>query len=151
MKLQHLMDYHARLKPAVEIGRGPFGTRSFGEVIDGVFEGPELRGRLLSGGGDWILVDDSGLGHVDVRAIFETEDGAHIYAQYLGILELNEKVMNAFASGGSTEFGDTYFMVTPRFETGDERYAWLNSKVCVCEGRICEGGVEYRAYTLEND
>lgn len=151
MKLVHLMDYHAELKPAVNVGAGPLGARSFGEVTGGEFEGPKLRGKLLSGGGDWILVDANGVGHVDVRVIFETNDGAHIYAQYYGTLEMNEKVMTAFATGGDTEFGDTYFMVAPRFETGDERYAWLNRKVCVCEGRIRAGGVAYRAYTVEND
>jgi hypothetical protein len=30
------------------------------------------------------------------------------------------------ARGEAIEFGETYFMTTPRFETGDERYALLN-------------------------
>jgi hypothetical protein len=150
MKLEHLMDYHASLKPAVDVGVGPYGARSFGEVSGGEFEGPRLKGRLLPGGGDWILVDGNGVGHIDVRAIFETDDGARIYAQYHGTLEMNERVMTALATGGDTEFGDAYFMVAPRFETGDERYAWLNDKVCVGEGRIREGGVAYRAYCVEN-
>lgn len=151
MKLEHLMDYEAQLKPGVAVGRGPLGNRTFAEVTAGEFSGPRLKGKLLSGGGDWILVDDQGIGNVDVRLIFQTDDGAHIYVQYLGTLEMNEKVIAAVTSGGETEFGDTYFMVAARFETGDERYAWLNSKVCVCQGRIKQGGVAYRAYTVEND
>ena len=151
MKLEYLMTYNAELKSAIAMGKGPYGTRSFGEVKGGRFEGPKLKGKLLTGGGDWVLVDDKGMGHLDVRANFETDDGAVIYGQYYGRLEFNEAVLAAFASKGDTDYGDSYFIVTPRFETGDERYAWLNDRVCVAEGRIKGGGVEYRCYTVEND
>jgi hypothetical protein len=53
------------------------------------------------------------------------------------------------ASAGSTDFADQYFRTTPRFETGDSRYAWLNQSVFVGEGRLYPGfGVEYRVYRL---
>jgi len=42
-------------------------------------------------------------------------------------------------------------MTAPRFETGDERYAWLNDLVCVGEGRSTEDGVAYRVYAVVND
>lgn len=151
MKLELLMTYKATLKPGVPMGQGPIGTRTFAEVTGGTFEGPKLKGKLLTGGGDWILIDGGGMGHVDVRANFETDDGARIYAQYLGRLEMNDAIMQALGSGNDSDYGDTYFMTSPRFETGDERYAWLNHKVCVAEGRVLNGGVEYRCYTVEND
>ena len=37
------------------------------------------------------------------------------------------------------------------FETGDERYAWLNSVVAVAEGRVLPNAVEYRVYACAND
>jgi hypothetical protein len=62
---------------------------------------------------------------------------------------MNEKMQAAMAAGQGTEFGDQYFRTTPRFETGDERYAWLNQAVFVSEGRIYPGlGVEYRVYRV---
>ncbi|MEZ4548861.1 MAG: DUF3237 family protein [Thermodesulfobacteriota bacterium] len=48
------------------------------------------------------------------------------------------------------EFGEAYFMIQPRFETGDPRYAWLNGVVSAGEGRIVPGKVEYKIYALEN-
>ena len=42
-------------------------------------------------------------------------------------------------------------MVTPRFETGDERYAWLNELVCVGEGEPVPGGVAHRIYAVVNN
>jgi hypothetical protein len=67
------------------------------------------------------------------------------------ITELVEEcVMNAgaMAPGGSTGFDDQYFRTTPRLETGDERYAWVNSTLFVGEGRMTEAGVEYRIYGI---
>jgi hypothetical protein len=48
-----------------------------------------------------------------------------------------------------TDFGDQYFYISPRFETGDERYAWLNQSVFVGQGRVYPGfGVEYNVQRL---
>jgi hypothetical protein len=150
VKLELLMTYHADLKPPVEIGAGPLGTRIVYDVLGGRAEGPRLRGRLLESGADWILVDASGIGRLDVRATLETHDAARIYMQYFGVLEMNDAVQNAIAGGGSTDFGDTYFMTQPRFETGDPRYAWLNAVVAVAEGRVLPNAVEYRVFQVSN-
>ena len=85
-----------------------------------------------------------------MRGTLETDDGAHIYIQYHGVLEMNEKVLGALEKGEATDYGDTYFMTQPRFETGDPRYAWLNRVVAVAEGRILPNAVEYRVYELAN-
>ena len=150
MKLVHLLTYRADLKPPVEVGKGPFGTRSIFDVTGGSAEGPRLRGKLLASGGDWLLLDEGGIGRLDVRGTLETDDGAHIYVQYFGVLEMNEKVLGALGKGEATDYGDTYFMTQPRFETGDPRYAWLNRVVAVAEGRVLPNAVEYRVYELVN-
>lgn len=151
MKLELLMEYHADLAPPVAVGKGPYGTRQIFEVTGGSFEGERLKGKILTGGADWILIDHEGVGHLDVRGTFQTHDGANIYLQYYGSLVMNEKVQSALESGGSTDYGDTRFFTAPRFETGDERYAWLNSVVAVAEGRVLPGAVEYRVYECVND
>ena len=152
MQLEPLMTFRGNLKPEAQpVGKGPYGTRQIFEVTDGSFEGERLKGDILSCGGDWLLIDDASVGHLDVRLTLRTDDGAHIYVQYTGVLELNDKVAAAMAASTGTEFGDTYFMTQPRFETGDERYAWLNNLVAVAEGRMIPGGVEYQVYACRND
>ena len=143
MKLEYLLTYRAELKPAVNVGAGPNGTRQVYDVTGGTFEGPKLRGTLLPSGGDWIQVGSDGMGRLDVRATFKTDDGAHIYVQYFGVADFAAG-MEKFSRGESTDFGEIYFITTPRFETGDERYAWLNRIVAVAEGRAGPGWVEYR-------
>jgi hypothetical protein len=110
--------------------------------------GARLRGRILPSGGDWLLVGSDGVGRLDVRATVETDDGAYIYLVYFGVLHMNDKVAQAVASGGSTEYGDTYFFTQPRFETGDARYAWLNGIVAIGQGKIAPNRVEYRVYSV---
>jgi len=150
MKLEPLMTYHADLLPAVMVGVGPQGTRAIFEVTGGAFEGPRLRGKLLTGGGDWMLIDAQGMGHLDVRATFETHDGALIYVQYFGRVVVTEAINQALQGKGATDYGDTHFFTQPRFETGDARYAWLNQVVAVAQGRVVRGRVEYQVFACAN-
>jgi uncharacterized protein DUF3237 len=148
MKLEPLMTVHADLKAPVDIGTGPYGTRLVFDVTGGHFEGARLRGTLIPSGGDWLLIDTAGVGHLDVRITLETEDGARLYVQYYGVLVVNDYVNRALSQGGSTEYGETYFMTQPRYETGDARYQWLNSVMAVAEGRLASSAVEYQVFAL---
>ena len=151
MKLKPLMTVHGDLKPPVDAGKGPYGQRVIFDVTGGTFEGDKLQGTLLPSGGDWILIDDEGIGHLDVRITLKTADDALLYVQYFGVLEMTEAVNTALAGGKPTNFGDTYFMTSPRIETGDTRYNWLNNIVAVAEGRVVASAVEYQVYELVND
>lgn len=150
MNLDYEFSYRAKLKAPLAVGPGPYGTRHFFEVSEGEFEGKRLKGKLTSGGGDWLLVGTDGFGRLDVRAQFVTTDGAAFYLRYEGVLEMNDKVQAAISSpNGSTDYGDHYFRTCPRFETGDSRYAWLNQTLFVAEGHLLPGPtVEYQVYRV---
>ena len=136
----------ASLHEPQSVGAGPNGTRVHYGIADGVIEGERLNGKVLSGG-EWALIGPDGCLRPDVRMQVQTHDDAHIYIQYLGILEMNETVQNALAQGTGTEFGDQYFYINPRMETGDERYSWINTTFFVGEGRLLpDSQVEYRVW-----
>lgn len=149
-ELEYVGTYDAKLKPPLETG-GPFGTRMIFEAIGGEFRAVSgERGELLTGGADWLLVGPDGYGRLDVRAQVRMEDGAIIFVQYLGVIEMNEAVGNAMENGTATNFDDHYFRTTPRFETSDPKYAWLQQGVFIGQGRIIEGlGVEYNVYRVK--
>ena len=157
MKLDLLMEYTARLRePVVDLGGGPFGTRQIYSVVDGTFEGPRVRGRFLSGA-DWALQDAEGVSRLDLRFTLATDDGAMIYGQGFGIMKADPSRPSR-PDGEPPDYGDMYFMSTPRFETGDERYKWLNDLVCVGEGKASPGDEEgihaivtFRLYAVLND
>ena len=141
-KLEPLMTIHADLKPPVDFGAGPYGARLVFDVTGGHFEGARLRGTLLPSGGDWLLLDADGTGHLDVRITLQTDDGARIYVQYYGVIVMNEAVSKALTQGGATAYGETYF--------GDARYKWINSVIAVAEGRVVSGNVEYQVFAVVN-
>ena len=142
--------YRAEVKMAVTVGAGPYGTRLFFEVLGGSFEGKRLNGKMLTGDGDWLLAGEDGFARVDVRTQFLTDDGAVIYSYYGGLLQMTPKVQAPLTDpNSSTDFTDQYFRTTPRFETGDPRYAWKNECLFVSEGRILPGRtVEYKCYRV---
>ena len=149
MQLEYELGYHANLKEPLAVGPGPYGMRFVVEVLGGRFEGPRLRGEILTGGADWLLAGPDGFGRLDVRAQLVTHDGAALYLSYHGILEMNDKVQRALAEAGGTEYGDQYFRTAPRFETGDPRYAWVNHALFVAKGHLRPGRiVEYEVYRV---
>ena len=147
MNLEFAFTLSATIKVPVNVGAGPFGERQYFEVTGGTIDG-KLNGKLLTGGGDWLLIGTDGFARLDVRAQLVTDDGAFIYMNYFGLLELSEKVGQALASGGTTDYSDQYLRTTPRFETGDPRYAWLNQSIYVAEGRLNAGVLEYTIYRV---
>jgi hypothetical protein len=136
-----------------EAGTGPFGQRMFFTVTGGEVVGDRIKGSIVGASGDWLLAGPDGVGRLDVRATVETADGAVIFLQYAGVLELAPNVMAAVGGDGpATGYGEQYFFTTPRAETGDERYAWMNRTVYLGQGRVLPGpAVEYRVFRVDND
>jgi hypothetical protein len=146
MKLVQEFTASAILNPPLPIGAGPIGTRMYYGVTGGGVTGERLNGKIV-GGGEWALIGPDGFLRVDVRLQVETHDGAYLYIQYTGLLEVNEAVQAALANGTGTDYGDQYFFTNPRIETGDERYAWVNTTFFIGEGHIAPNhGVEYRVW-----
>ena len=124
-------------EPPITMGTGPAGTRLVSETANGEVRGDRLRGQVGSAV-DWLTVGPEGTGTIDVRAMLRTDDGARIFVQYNGRLD---------ASRG-WQFPMTAY-VAPRFETGDERYAWLNRIQAVGKGTINEDlSVDYEWYEV---
>ena len=117
----------------------------------GEVSGDRLKGSIApSAGGDWLLIGQDGYGRLDVRNTVLTVDGACIYIQLHGLVELTPAVLAVFAGGDTpTDFGEQYFVATPRLETGDERYAWVNRTLFVAEARILPGPrIDYRLFRI---
>jgi hypothetical protein len=149
MDLVHEFTFTAELDDAVPVGPGPFGTRRIRHVRGGEVTGERIRGTVGAGGADWVLVGPDGWGRLDVRLTIHTHDGAHLYVQYLGVIEYTDAALAANAGERSSDYGDHYFRTAPRLETGDERYAWVNRTLFVGEGRLHPGPVvEYRVHRV---
>lgn len=132
LPVEHLFSLHATLAQSIVIQDGPQGTRFIAPVNGGTFEGPKMRGTIApQPGGDWVTVRADGTMKLDVRIVLQTDDGASILVQYYGT--------------GSREAG---VRSAPIFETGDERYAWLNNVLAVGIGTPGQGEVHYDVYRV---
>ena len=150
MELVHEMTLHCVVGGDVlSPGPGPLGMRVVASLSGGTVPGERINGTLEGAGADWLLIGTDGYGRVDVRGQIVTDDGAAVYVQYFGLLEMNKAVGRASVDPtGETGYADQYFRITPRFETGDQRYAWLNTSVFVAEGRVATDGVEYEVFRV---
>ena len=66
------------------VGATPIGERRNVPVTGGTFEGKRLRGTIMPGGSDWIVVRADGVWQLDVRLPLQTDDGALINMSYKG-------------------------------------------------------------------
>jgi hypothetical protein len=136
LPVEFLYRLHLDVGPATFISGAPGGTRVVAAIVGGTFEGPRLKGTVGPGpAGDWVTVRADGSMALDVRVLLTTEDGATILCTYVGLMRNVDGVMQARGA--------------PLFETGDERYAWLNGVVGVGIGRAGADGVDYEVYALQ--
>lgn len=132
LKSELLFSMTATLESPQQIGKTHEGRRSVFYATGGTVDGPKVKGTVLPGGGDWFRLREDGIGELDVRATFKTDDGALIYTHYTGV------------TNGKTG----YFRTTPRFETSAEKYQWMTQLVAVGVGRAGGGGVSYEVYHI---
>jgi hypothetical protein len=149
VETERLLDLRADLEHAQILGATPVGARSIHIISGGTFEGPKLRGSVRSGGGDWFVLLANGAGELDVRMTLETDDGALIYLRYTGVLDLDPAVAARVFGGEDVSPSEYYFRTQPRFETGSEKYAWLNKIVCIGSGIVAPGRVAYRIFAVK--
>ncbi|HEX7427605.1 MAG TPA: DUF3237 domain-containing protein [Mycobacterium sp.] len=144
---EHLFDMYVELQPAQLIST-TLGTRLTFITKGGVIEGPRLQAELLPGGGDWMLVGADQIGRVDVRATLRTHDGALIHYETRGVIKVPADGLDRLAAGEVLPFEETYVRTTPKFETADDRYTWLNEIVAVGYNVLSPGRIDYRIYQL---
>jgi len=122
------------------IPNGPFVARVIVEVSSWEMEGERIRAKLKgAAAADWATVTPDGtILSIDVRATVETDDGAAIFIEYCG------------RSDASEGFGSRPNFIAPRFESGDERYAWLNRIQAVGRGIVSPDltSIEYELFEL---
>ena len=148
LKSEFLFQMSAEIERPQTLGDTPAGKRYIAYVRGGTFEGPRLKGRVLAGGGDWVLVRSDRVFQLDVRLTLETDDGALIYTTYRGARHGSRDVMRRIAAGEPVLADEYYFRTTPYFETGAADYAWLNGIVAVGVGEDRPGGVTYRVHQI---
>src|SRR5712692_9085684 len=130
------------------LGVTPLGERRNVAVIGGTFAGKRLRGTILPGGSDWIVVRADGVWQLDVRLPLQTDDGALINMTYKGFRHGPAAVLDRLNRGETVDPSEYYFRTAPFFETAAAKYAWLNGIVSVATGHRTASGPTYQVYEV---
>jgi len=148
MNSRLLMTVRIAAAPSQKLGMVPHGNRTVVPVTGGHFEGLRLRGEILSGGGDWLLLRSDNVLELDLRITLETDDHALIYMTFQGLRHGSPEVIAALGRGEVVDRARYYFRTLPRFETSTESYAFLNRMVTVGVGEARPAGAIHRIYEI---
>ncbi len=117
---EFVMQLKVKLGEPYSTGDTPQGRMTVVPITGGTFEGPLLKGDILSGGADYQHTTG---GRTTLEAIYniKTDDGVCIHVRNRGVISQ------------APENSSTYFRTMPQFEVAaDSKYAWLNNAVFVC-------------------
>jgi hypothetical protein len=154
VETEFLFEARVKLAEPQHVGATPEGYRMTVPVAGGRFAGPRLSGEVVPmSGADWSRIRPDGSGALDVRMTLRTDDAALIHVHWHGVMAFapeEEGYALDFAKpddpAGAHRY---YFRACPRFEVGDQRYAWLNNLVCVTRSRTGAGGVIHRVFAVK--
>lgn len=144
MNSRPLMTVRIAAAPPQKLGTVPRGIRSIVPVTGGDFDGPQLRGKILPGGGDWLLLRSDEVLELDLRITLETDDHALIYMTFQGVRHGPPDAIAALGRGEVVDPASYYFRTVPRFETAAEKYAFLNRMIALGVGEARPDGAVHR-------
>ena len=134
LRSELLFDLVFERGPATAVG-SPGGNRVVVPVSTGTFEGPKLKGTVIAPSGDAIILRQDGTGVLDLHLLLQTDDGQKILMTCRGI-------------GYPNPDGTLFARLQPLFETGAEKYAWLNKVVAIGVFHQVPGKISYRIYQI---
>ncbi|MDD4821698.1 MAG: DUF3237 domain-containing protein [Bacteroidales bacterium] len=136
-KLEFAFELKVTCDKAYSVGKTSHGERVVIPITGGTFEGPSIKGTVLSGGADYQLVDKT-KNRTELEAIYSirTDDGVNIHVRNMGILYY-----------GKDGF---YFRTAPKFEApNDSKYDWLNNAIFICEPEGKDGYISLKVWMVK--
>lgn len=113
---EFLYEAVVELLPVMDLGKGPLGERRMIPITGGTFEGPGIKGKVLSGGADRQLWRADGARYLDALYEMQTDDGA--------IITVHNKVFIR-----TQEDGQRYAFSHVDITAPEGKYGWLNNAI----------------------
>jgi Protein of unknown function (DUF3237) len=148
VEARHLFHIALKVSPPHVIGSTPYGERRTVPVPEGEFEGERLRGVVLNGGSDWILVRPDHVWALNVRLVLQTNEGDLIEMSYRGLRHGPAHILEQVHRGEPVDPSAYYFRTSIFFETGSERYAWMNKILAIGSGYREPAGPRYQVFEV---
>jgi hypothetical protein len=120
LSTEFVLEIRAEIGAALQVGPSAYGTRRLIPITGGTFDGPRLRGAVVSGGADWQLERPDGVTTVEAKYTLKVGDGTLVSVTNRGII-----VPPAGAEAMP------YVRTVPEFEAPIGAHDWLNKAVFV--------------------
>jgi hypothetical protein len=134
LKSSYIGELRIKVTKSHMLGEGPLGMRRVDELASGHFEGPRVNGTIVDGA-DILLGCADGAFRPDVRLVVILDDGKPLLIQYRGVRHGPPEVMARIAKGEQVDPSLYYLRTVHTYETGSQKYGWLNRIVAVGVGR----------------
>jgi hypothetical protein len=135
-QLEFVCELKVTCDPGMTLGPTAHGVRIMVPIIGGTFEGPKLKGVVLSGGADYQYADRE-KGRTEIEAIYtiKTDDNVLIHIRNVGLSYIPEDLRDLMIKGENFDLDKIYFRAAPKFEApNDSKYDWMNNAIFVCRG-----------------
>jgi hypothetical protein len=109
------------------------GTRRIIPILGGEVRG-DVRGTIFPCGADFQVIRPNGFTELEAKYAFETDDGAVIYIENIGIRSGPKPLLDRIAQGDIVDPSSIYFRSVPKFETGAANYRWLMENLFIGVG-----------------
>jgi hypothetical protein len=148
VRARPLFQLREEVPPLYVLGQTPNTFRRIGVVTGGSFNGERLSGEVVSGGNDWQDIRRDSCTKLDVRLLLKTTDGALIAMTYHVLRHGPPAVMQALDRGETVDPASYYFRLSGLFETGAEKYDWINRVIAIGIGDRHADGPIYNVFEL---
>ena len=130
------------LADPIPIGDTYEGARRIIPLLEGSFEGPDIRGTFVpTGAADWQYTRADGVTVADATYAIRTDDGVVIQVQNYGLRFGPDAVMKRLAAGEPVAADEYYFRTNPRFKAPAGKYDWLNRGLFIATGARLPNGI----------
>lgn len=134
-QFEFIFEATVTLDPPKEVGMTKYGKRRIIGINGGTFEGPNMKGIVLSGGADWQTVRADGTADLVAKYSLQTDDGVIIFIENTGIRTAAPEVLARLAKGEDVPSSQYYMRTAASFEVDkDSKYSWLNNSVVISTG-----------------
>ena len=136
LETKYVFTITALIGSVTTAGETGTGVRRIIPIHGGEVKGPGLDGEGISGkvcafGADFQIIRPNELIELEAKYAFETDDGAIVYVENLGIRFGPVELLQKLKRGEPVDPQLIYFRTHPRFETGHDKYRWLMQHIFV--------------------
>lgn len=134
--LEFVCELKVTTDKAMSVGATAHGERRIIPITGGTFEGPKLKGIVLSGGADYQFVNADNT-RTEIEAIYtiKTDDGVLIHIRNVGVVSRTPEQAEQLKKGEFTDWTKIYFRASPKFEAPQgSKYDWMNNALFICKG-----------------